>query len=118
MIRRDSRRSSRASRSTPGCDAEEAARSLRSRPKHVDRLGAHARDARLELDPLAGDQRDRGIAEDARSAYEQVLFTVVRGDEAVAARCVEPFDAAGLHGNLSLEGGPPSGGPPDPSASC
>src|SRR5205085_2710514 len=53
---------------------------------------------RLELDPLASSQtRALRRADDVRPAHVEMISALVRGNEAVAARLVEPHDGPGCH---------------------
>src|SRR5262249_14499345 len=56
----------------------------------------------LELDPGALVEALVALAGDLRVMDEQILSALVRRDEPVALRSVEPLDGTGSHGNTSL----------------
>src|SRR4029078_3278743 len=65
------------------------------------RLGALLTLAGLELDPGPFVELLVALAGDLREVDEQVLAALVRRDEHVSLRSVEPLDGTGCHGNTS-----------------
>src|ERR671919_1426560 len=63
----------------------------------VDGLGALLPLARLELDTCVLAQRLEAAARDVRVVDEKILAPLVRRDEAVALRVVEPLHGSGCH---------------------
>src|SRR5262249_26484008 len=64
----------------------------------VDRLGAFCPFAGLELDLRALGEGLEALAADVAEVHEEILPTLVRGDEAVALRVVEPLHRSSSHG--------------------
>src|SRR5918996_1570547 len=63
----------------------------------VRRFGALLALARLELDARTLDEALEAIAGDVAEVHEQILRPLVRGDEPVALRVVEPLHGSGCH---------------------
>src|SRR5205807_7008920 len=57
----------------------------------------------FELDLLAFLERLEALHVDRREVREQVFAAVVRGDEPIALRVVEPLDGSGCHTACSLQ---------------
>src|SRR5262249_28726695 len=64
---------------------------------NIDRLGALLTFARLELDLRVLAERLEPLTDDVGVVDEEVLATLVRRDEAVALRVVEPLHGSGCH---------------------
>src|SRR3954452_9589552 len=69
------------------------------RSEGLDRAGLQALRTlgRLELHPLTLGQLAVALDLDLALVDEQVLATILRGDEAEALGCVEPLDGSGCH---------------------
>src|SRR5262249_20332540 len=74
-----------------------AARSKGSDRLDVDRLRAFLSLAGLVLDLRVLGQRLEAGADDVRVVHEQVLTALVRGDEPISLRVVEPLHGSGSH---------------------
>src|SRR6476659_1089127 len=75
---------------------------LRRDGNDVRRLGALLTLARLELDARTFRQALEAIAGDVAEVHEEILRSLVRGDEAVHIAVVEPLHGSGCHRNTSL----------------
>src|SRR5207244_1686851 len=86
----------------PGARRSPSHRRLAGDRGHAGRLRAFLALAGLVLDPGSLVEGLVALAGDLREVDEQVLAALVRRDEPVTLRSVEPLDGTGSHVNTSL----------------